>query len=947
MNSFLRNTAESILNKIAWKDLNYTTLVLPSHRAGLVLKNELLSLQKERQAQAIWAPSVKTLQQLQNELSPLYEEDELLTIVRLYRHYRELMSERVNELASEDIMSPDMFLNYGRQMLADFTNVDASMTAEQVPNFFDNTIAAHELGKLDLEDGIAERLRVLIKGEGLEVSDEGDSLRKQYEQIWKNLYRLYEALHAEMLAAHKGYSGMRQRAVIEHWDDESVQEQIRGRMFIFVGFNYLLPVERQLMERLKDAGQAMFYWDFVPNFQTNEKAFEFTLLNSGRLGSERMNELTSEGVKAPREVTVMACASREAQAQYVHKWLQQNYTARGQKVGVVISDETLLESVIYTLPAITLPGEETPAPINITKGFPLRNTHVFTRVLAWLYDKQRGDVNQVVTPQIIDQLLAALIPDQEESEGASEHSDTSDEGMNWKELLIMESEYQVRKVANQMRKLICDGLGDIPFTLKLLRLLMRRTMENVTMPFHGEPVTDIQVMGVLETRLLDFDKLLILNVEEGVLPQKQADSSFIPYYLRKAYSMQTSDERATVYAYNFFRLLSRAGHSTLLFTTTDGAENSKGMSRFLMQIMVNPTEFKVVKQQLDEPSVLTEIDDARLQTEGVSLLSMLHADENGVLRREDGSRFSLSPSALNTYISCPRWFCLQYIKHWSETEKEEKQFSPATLGSFVHNAMYYLYHDYMAEVQPDNKVLSPDFIDRIVGDEALLQQALEKAYEMMNAEWSEKHEGETNHYILSQHTAENPVILQYMRNVLQHDKIDAEKGLEIYLLEEDRRCEIKIDEIGKLRTGGRIDRMDIIGKGDDRMMRIVDYKSGSYDEEDMSTTMDDLMQTKDAKYIRQTLMYSHAVVENEPSQLPIEPNLFFCSRDMNNILTTLTIDGQPISDFRTIQESFIDALKTKIKEVLTTTSFPPCEKNDCASYCPFLEICRRKVYKIE
>ena len=106
---------------------------------------------------------------------------------------------------------------------------------------------------------------------------------------------------------------------------------------------------------------------------------------------------------------------------------------------------------------------------------------------------------------------------------------------------------------------------------------MRRVMEGISMPFHGEPVTDIQVMGVLETRLLDFDKLLLLNVEEGVLPQTQADNSFIPYYLRKSYSMQTPDERATVYAYNFFRLLSRAGHSTLLFASADAGSNSKGM----------------------------------------------------------------------------------------------------------------------------------------------------------------------------------------------------------------------------------------------------------------------------------------------------------------------------------------------------------------------------------
>lgn len=932
MKSFLRQTAEAIVEKIAWQDLSKTTLVLPSHRAGLVLKNELLQLQKERGEQAIWAPTVRTLQQLQNELSPLYEEDELLTIIRLYRIYS-----RESRVESQDLMPLDMFYGFGRQMLADFTNVDASMPEEQVANFFDNTVAAHELSQLDLDEEVVARLRTLVAGTALENEDK-ESIREQYKTLWRNLYAIYTALRAEMTAERKGYSGLRQRAVIEHWNDESVQAQIRGRQFVFVGFNYLLPVERELMQLFKEAGQALFFWDYVPNFETNTKAFEFAVRNSAILGESRVESGESR-INGPKPVTVMACTSREAQAQYVHRWLTENYTEKGQKVGVVICDETMLESVIYTLPAITPAGEETPAPVNITKGFPLRNTHIYAQVLGWLYDRQRGDAEDIVAPQIIDELLTSIVESQEVRE-------ESGETMSWQELLIMESEYQVRKIANQMRKLIAEGLDDVPFTLKLLRLLMRRTMESVTMPFHGEPVTDIQVMGVLETRLLDFDKLLLLNVEEGVLPQKQADSSFIPYYLRKAYSMQTSDERATVYAYNFFRLLSRAGYSTLLFTTVDGAENSKGMSRFIMQMIVNPKEFTVEKKRLDEPSVLEQIDDARLATDGVSLLSLLHQDEKGVLRREDGSRYSLSPSALNTYISCPRQFCLRYIQHWPEPEEQELQFDPATLGSFVHNAMLYLYRDYLQCEQGDG-VLKSEKLQQMMADEALLQQALMTAYDIMNAEWEEQHKGETNHYIPAQHSMENPVIIAYVKHLLAHDSEDAKRGLQIYLLEQDRKCDIEIDGVGVIRTGGRIDRMDKIGPEGAQVLRIVDYKSGSYKEDLLNTTQDEWMDSKDARYIRQTLLYSHAASEYEHGQQVIEPNLFFCSRQMTNLQTRLTVDEQEVTDYRTIREAFMKAYKEKVREVLTTTVFPPCEPKECASYCPFLSLCRRKVYTFE
>ena len=251
MDSFLQQTARSIIETFEWKQLSTTTLVLPSHRAGLVLKNELLRLQHERHAHAVWAPEVCTLPQLQDQLSPLYAEDELMTIVRLYRLYTTMTNQ-------QSTVSLDVFYNWGRQMLADFTNIDASMSAEEVPNFFENTIAAHELSLWKLEPEVEQRLRALINPQVVEVPT--DSIREQYEHVWRQLFVLYKGLHAEMEAEQKGYSGMRQRSVIEHWNDESLQAKIAGRTYIFVGFNYLLPVERELMEHLRDAQQALFWW---------------------------------------------------------------------------------------------------------------------------------------------------------------------------------------------------------------------------------------------------------------------------------------------------------------------------------------------------------------------------------------------------------------------------------------------------------------------------------------------------------------------------------------------------------------------------------------------------------------------------------------------------------------------------------------------------------------
>ena len=915
MESFLRQTATSIMQSMDWKALSRTTFVLPSHRAGLVLKDELLRLQQAQGAQATWAPSVQTLNQLQDALSPLYAEDELFTILRLYKKFSVFSNQQ-----SVEPITFDLFYSWGRQMIADFTNIDASMTAAEVPNFFDNTIAAHELEEWHLDEEVEERLRSLF-GERLTVNGERDSVRAQYETLWHQLYDLYQALHAEMEAEHKGYPGMRQRAVLDHWEHEYVQAQIAGRTFIFIGFNYLLPVERDLMLRLRDQGQARFYWDFVRDFETNTKAFSFAEQNAQILGNDGQNH-QSPFINHKLPVTLVSCVSKEAQAQFVHRWLLENYKAKGDKVGVVICDETMLEPVIYALPAITVEGQTEPEPINITKGFPLRNTAVYTRVMAWLYDRQRGDVEQTLSPDFIDALSAEIFPISSEESDLSDNSENN-KSLSWKELLVLESEFQVRKILNQLRNLITTGLGDVPFTLKLLRLLMRRMMEGVTMPFHGEPVTDIQVMGVLETRLLDFDRLLLLNVDEGILPQRQTDTSFIPFYLRKAYHMQTPDERATVYAYNFFRLLSRSGHTTLLYGQPDTIGGSRGMSRFIMQILYSD-QFEVTRKELQEACVVMPFDDSSFVPTQTCVSIRKH---------------SLSPSALNTYIACPRAFYLEYIEGLEKTEEEEKQFAPNTLGSFVHHAMEYLYTHYLHCDNTHPTRVLPDEIEAIRTNEATLQEALLAAYKAMETE-------EQKIYNPEEHVSENVIIKGYIRNILERDREDAKVGLQVYLLEQDRRFPIAVDGVGEIRTGGKIDRLDIYGAPGNETLRIVDYKSGNYGDkthaEKMCATWEEIMSSPDKDYLRQTMIYSHAVMTHDKTGLPIQPHLFFCRRKLTDITTTVAVDNETVRDYRVLEQPFYETLKNKVAEIMTATEFPKCEEGKCPNYCAFFSLCGRK-----
>ena len=190
------------------------------------------------------------------------------------------------------------------------------------------------------------------------------------------------------------------------------------------------------------------------------------------------------------------------------------------------------------------------------------------------------------------------------------------------------------------------------------------------------------------------------------------------------------------------------------------------------------------------------------------------------------------------------------------------------------------------------------------------------------------------------------IIDGYIKNILTRDREDAKKGLQIYLLEQERTFPVAVEGLGEIQTGGTIDRLDILGEEGVQTLRVVDYKSGNYNDtthaKKMSSSWEEIMEDADKAYVRQTMIYSHAVMAHDKTGLPIEPNLFFCRRSLTDIVTTIDVENETVRDYRTVQKPFYEALQTKIKEVITTTDFPQCEEDQCPAFCPFFTLCGRQ-----
>ncbi len=945
--TFLDIVAKDILEKYSG-NLSQVTIVFPNKRASLFFSKALT----EHWNKPLWSPRYATISELFSSQSDLEPGDHIMLVLELYKVYREITG------SQETI---DQFYNWGELMLADFDDVDKHLA--DASKVFTLVSDMHELDNVDyLSD---EQQKVLHQFFSNFTSDHTSVLKKRFIMLWNKFHDIYTTYRERLLQQGIAYEGMMYRRVIEN----HMLPQAGGETYIFIGFNLLNEVEHKLFLHYKAEGAARFYWDFDAYYMP--KKGEKMSHEAGRYINEHLrmfpNELDYDHETYHRfgehtEVCYISSPTDDLQARYIAQWLTPERIAAGRKTAIVLADESLLETVLHCLPP-------TVTHVNVTTGFPLSQAPVasFVRILMATLQKRSPTLHSVnallrhpyikyisgQAMQLHDSLNEAKIyyPTLEDLaidenlgrlfaplSGGDDCMELTDR-MIWAVTTIArniraenddfanEGLYRMFTILNRMSNLLqpsgLESLSEVLYTR-----LLQQIIQSTTIPFHGEPIEGIQIMGVLETRNLDFDNVLLLSCNEGNLPAKINDSSFIPHSIRRAYELTTVENKVAIYSYYFHRLIQRAANATILYNnaTTDGRTGE--MSRFMLQLLAeSPLHIKqknLVAGQATSTVAPKEI------TKTEEMVDILLA------------KGSFSPSALGKYLRCPLSFYHCYIEGLYENDdSDEDEIDSRIFGNIFHRAAELLYSDHK------QRTITKNFLDSLLEEKGnvtlqrIVDQAIrEKLFNISDDKRATPKLGGLQ-------VVNREMILHFMKQLVSYDAQHA--PFIILGLEERHTQGITIDTAHGTHTievGGIIDRLDCKEEADGMHIRVLDYKTGRPPLRINMPAVEDIFNPEEIRnhsdYYLQALLYSGII--GDQYNAPVSPALLYIQKtSAENYSPTLKIDNQEILDARLYSTDFRHYLKLLIEDILDTAKpfMLPASTDRCAQ-CPYHGLCYSK-----
>ncbi len=961
---YLKTLAEQVF-KDHKDNLDQVTLVFPNRRAGLFFRQYL----SESLDKPIWSPTIISFEDFVKQMSPLQPLDKLSLIFRLFKTYQ-----KFNPI-KEDF---EQFYYWGEMLLKDFEEIDKYLV--DAKHLFANISRQKELDQVF--DYLTEEQRKVILQFWERIHDHPSKEKEKFIKIWDILFDVYSNFTGELKDVKLGYVGMLYKEVVRLIEIKTLK--LTHNYVIFAGFNALTTSEEKIITWVIQQGRGRISWDIDHYYFKDERqeaglffreyakrsTFEKSFVNA-------YPEATPSNLigSSAKNVTVTAVPVGISQAKIVGQQLsvQMSSSTNFENTVIVLPEEHLLFPVLSALP-------EEIAKINVTMGYPLNNTplySLFEHLIALQINLKRSkgttylpyrQVLGILKHPYIRQFNTALA---QENVLEIEHYNTifihpeqlkqdqilyplmfkaidrSEQIFDYLLEILMvlsaddeQSDKQLEKEFNYQFFIQLNRLKEVSFeqgiTLdhEAFLRLFRQLIQSLKIPFSGEPLKGLQIMGVLETRNLDFENVYVLSMNEGAFPASPKQHSFIPYNLRKGYSLPTFEHQDAMYGYLFYRLMQRAKNINLFYSTASTNGTVGEMSRYLQQIKYE-TGWDIDSYVLNNSIKLPEPKLIEI-TKNSQVLDSLKS----YIIEESKEAKRLTPSAINTYLDCKLKFYLRHLAKVREPDKIEDEIDPKVFGNILHNTMERLYQQFIG-VKATREVTSTNF-DYLYSElPKVVEWAFKKQYRIQ----------ENKPFTFEgKNVLAKAMIVKFARRILSNDEKYAPfriLGLEAEEFTMDFPIEIEGNSVS-VGLKGIIDRID----EKDGVIRVIDYKTGKDDKrvENMQSLFE-TNNTKRNKAAFQTIFYSMLYASDTPSmEQSLMPGIFNSkemfdeSFDLRIKMKSEDTKGKfvPVNDIKPMLNEYSDGLTSIMQEIFSREiPFNQTSDEKICRTCPYTAICHR------
>ena len=959
MDSFLQRIARAFYDNFG-ADISRFTFVFPNRRAGIFFRKYVIEIADIN----LFMPEIQTIDDCVFSASAFAQADKLSMLFALYRIYREI---------SQRDETFDDFVFWGEMLLADFDEMDKfDVDARQL---FTNIT---ELKEIEHNfDYLTENQIKAIRQfwENFHPENE-DSTENNFMSMWKILFPLYEQFRAELLQNSKATSGMLYKLLATKLKNKEDIPEWGNKSFVFIGFNALNKCEKIIFTELLKLGKADFYWDYESKIVNDpDNPSSHFIAENRSVFYSKLQVAENETTKNEKEVHLIAVPSSVGQAKQIYEILNNIYPvdvpdADFTETGVILPDENLLIPLLNSVP-------EQVSKINVTMGFPLKVTSVagFIEAVFDLKRRKRVDasgqtlfyhhsVSNVLNHDYITSvcrneaveilsfiaqnnsiyiektyfethpLLREIFSEEDMKQGFTSYLlrilklllYENDETENGLSTLDKEFIYQYYITLNRMNDILTEKSEQIAVSQDTLIRLIRQLIAGISIPFVGEPLEGLQIMGVLEARGLDFKNLIISSFNEGILPSRNLSGSFIPYNLRKGFGLPTYEYHDAVTSYNFYRLIHQPERIFFIYDSRSDGSQTGEVSRFLYQLEylygwnIRRKNISYVFKTKDKKKISIR------KTPDVMAKLLQFTVESDEQR-------ALSASSINTYIDCPLKFYLSNIEGLREADEISETIEEDMFGTLFHGIMEGIFNTYTG------KTVTATVLDDIINNEPLILKEITRAF----ASYYFKKDADAKIVIEGNNLLIANVLKKYIVRF-----IDMEKQNTPYIyLGSEKEYKIKFplyEGRFKVNIKGYIDRVD----EKEGKIRIMDYKTGSGGlsfnslEEVFRHNMD-----KRPKYVLQTFLYA-LLYKGKAGGKEIQPGIIYLKdifKQGFDSTLTLKVDKYktfPVTSFNAFEEEFTNRLAECLEEIFRPeVPFYQCSNTKPCEYCTFKTICNR------